>query len=380
MRLTHGPRQRVTLLAGAILSTVAMLGAAAETASATASGVSCTTYRAIPVSLAAGQPASATVFGELCATRAELTNGETVQLLLHGATYNHTYWDFGTFDGLTCSYARDVAAAGFPTFAIDAIGAGNSSHPASTSITFQTAAFVAHEIVQDLRQGTVGATKFGKVMLVGHSLGSGVAWLEASTYQDVAGAITTGAEHTATVFAQNSLADFHPTNMDPKFAGSGLDSGYLTTVPGKRQLLFYNSADSDPNVIAQDEATKDTASLTQLTGELPVFSTPSVTQAITVPVMEIVGSNDQLFCGPESGGGTFDCSSGAEVASEEAADYSAAARLRACVVPGSGHDVNLALNHGLEEADAIAWSYEYVGQFGIPPVGGGAPPLPPDCS
>jgi hypothetical protein len=31
-------------------------------------------------------------------------------------------------------------------------------------------------------------------------------------------------------------------------------------------------------------------------------------------------------------------------------------------VPLSGHSINLALNHGLEERDAIAWSREFVGQ------------------
>jgi hypothetical protein len=36
--------------------------------------------------------------------------------------------------------------------------------------------------------------------------------------------------------------------------------------------------------------------------------------------------------------------------------------LHACSVRLSGHDINLAVNHGLEERYAIAWSYEYVGQ------------------
>jgi hypothetical protein len=64
-----------------------------------------------------------------------------VQLLIPGATYGRVYWDFGTIDGVRYSYARDVAAAGFPTFAIDPLGSGNSSHPPSADITMPVAAF-----------------------------------------------------------------------------------------------------------------------------------------------------------------------------------------------------------------------------------------------
>src|SRR5215813_11833526 len=78
--------------------------------------VVCRHFAAIPVALASGEPASSTVSGELCATEDELRAGTTVQLLIHGATYNHDYWDFGRVDGIEYSYARDVATHGFPTF------------------------------------------------------------------------------------------------------------------------------------------------------------------------------------------------------------------------------------------------------------------------
>ena len=71
----------------------------------------------VPVALAPGQPANYKVSGELCATEDDLVAGTTVQLLINGATYNHDYWDFGKIDGIEYSYARDVAAHGFPTFA-----------------------------------------------------------------------------------------------------------------------------------------------------------------------------------------------------------------------------------------------------------------------
>lgn len=354
-----------------------MIVALSKGLASAASLVSCRMLEGIPVALEAGEPADYSITGELCATASELDNGETVQLLIHGATYDHSYWDFGTIDGVRYSYARDLALAGYPTFAIDEIGAGQSSHPPSTDVSIQAAGYVAHEVVQDLLHGAIGNTTFGKVIEVGHSFGSLTTWVEASTYHDVAGAIITGAAHASSVFATGAEGDLYPATDDPRFAGSGLDPGYLTSTPGVRATLFYNTADADPNVIARDEATKDVISATEFGTGLPLYGT-TITQQINVPVLLVLGGQDKLFCGPETNGGTFSCSSGSGVASEEASFYSPAAQLRACVVPNSGHDLNLALNHSLEEADAIAWSYEYVGQDGltIPESAG----LPPGCS
>jgi pimeloyl-ACP methyl ester carboxylesterase len=128
-------------------------------------------------------------------------------------------------------------------------------------------AFVLHEIVQGLRHGAAGGVPFGRVIEVGHSLGSLIVWQEASTYHDVAGVIVTGATHYPVPDLGSIIAqDFHPAVDDPAFADSGLDTGYITTIPGTRGSLFYNPADSDPAVIAADEASKDVVSLTDLAG------------------------------------------------------------------------------------------------------------------
>jgi len=95
------------------------------------------------------------------------------------------------------------------------------------------------------------------------------------------------------VLTANAL---YPAIKDPKFAASGLDPGYLTTVPGTRAKLFYSEPDFDP-----------------VTQESPFYS-------------------------PE-------------------------ARIHACIIPGSGHDLSLAVNHQLQIADAVAWSSSLVGQL-----------------
>src|SRR5262249_7083865 len=209
--------------------------------------VTCRSDIRIPVALAPGQPARDTISGELCSTAAERHHGGAIQLLIPRASYTHKYWDFGTVDGVQYSYARAAAAAGIATFAIDPLGAGDSSHPASSQITAQADAFIAHQLIQALRHGAVAGVRFGPVITVGHSLNSLIVWDEAITYHDVDGVIVTGVAHSlAAAFGQAFSADLYPASKDPKFAGSSLDSGYLTTVPGTRGTLFYHQPDADP--------------------------------------------------------------------------------------------------------------------------------------
>ena len=356
------------LLASA-LAAVALAGVTATAVAATASpsadspfsdAVTCQHGIDVPVALAPGQPAAYTISGELCSTTAERHRGAVVQLLIPGATYSHDYWDFGVVDGFTYSYAREVAAAGIATFTIDPLGSGASSRTASTKITAQADAFIAHQLVQALRDGTVAGIRFAKVIEVGHSLNSLIVWDEAIAYHDVDGVIVTGAAHSlAAAFAKAVSADLYPAADDPKFAGTGLDSGYLTTVPGSRGTLYYHEPDADPAVIALDEARKDVVSGTELNTALPVV-TDTATRAIGVPVLDILGSDDFTTCGLSTQGHVFDCSSGTSAAAQEAPFYSPQAQIRACVIPGSGHDISLALNSGLQAADTIAWSDTFV--------------------
>jgi len=351
-------RLAVIAIAVAVLSTVPALAQQGTASTTPEQSVNCFNFAAIPVALAPGQADSVLVGGELCANPAELRTGATVQLLIAGATYNHQYWNFGKIDGTEYSYARDVAAHGFPTFALDEIGTGSSSHPASDEVTAQSAAYVAHQIVQGLRNGSVTGIQFGKVIIVGHSLGSTVVWQEAISYGDVDGVIITGAAHSVTTKFLNSNA-FHPAVDDPKFANSGLDTGYLTTIPGTRSLLFYNFPDADPAVISSDEARKDVVSASELGTGIQLV-TSKATLAIQVPVLTILGSNDFTTCGPNPQGGNFDCSSGGVVATQEVPFYSPQARIHGCVVPDSGHSLSLAVNHRLQAADSVAWSSAFV--------------------
>src|SRR5882724_11713677 len=82
------------VMVGFVLAAVGLGLGHGTTVAAADAQASCSTVSRIPVALAVGQPESYSVSGELCATPAELAVGGTVQLLIHGATYNHSYWNF----------------------------------------------------------------------------------------------------------------------------------------------------------------------------------------------------------------------------------------------------------------------------------------------
>jgi pimeloyl-ACP methyl ester carboxylesterase len=352
---------------------------ARDSASDPTNRVTCNPYT-VPVQLASS-PSGLNIAGELCATPFDNRADQTVQVLVHGAATNHAYWDFGTVDGMRYSYARDVAKRGIATFAIDELGTGESSHPLSTDLHITAVADATHQVVQALRSGSATGTRFGKVILVGHSLGSVVAWEEAINFADVDGVVVTGAAHSLTqAFAAAGQKNFIPATSDPKFAASGLDGGYLTTLAGTRAGMFFNVADSDPAVIASDEARKDVLPGPELGTALPIVTTKD-TLAIKVPVLDILGGQDFTTCGPSTTGGNFSCSSGAAVAQQEQPFYSPEAKLHACVVPGSGHDLSLALNHEVQVRDSVAWSLAFVGQRGFAEDNGrDASRLPENCS
>ena len=201
----------------------------------------------------------------------------TVQLLLHGATYRGVYWDF-PYQPERYSYVQALVADGYATLDIDRLGFGSSSHPLSPLVTMETGAHAIHQVIQAARNGTIGAQAAGSrgrgrlggrvsgrfVIVVGHSHGTVIAWREAAAYHDIDGLIATGNTHMVSpTVGLNIAIHLYPASMDPQFANSGLDPGYLTSRPGDRGV-FYQANDADPNVMAADEATKDTVSLTDL--------------------------------------------------------------------------------------------------------------------
>ncbi len=312
----------------------------------------------LAVRIADPGPADQAMWGQLCYRGSR--EPATVQLLVHGASYNHLYWNFPYGNGYY-SYVDAATAAGYATFDIDRIGDGNSSHPPSAQLDLTAGAVALHDAVTALRTGAVDGHGFAHVIMVGHSVGSVEAWIEAARYHDVDAIIVTGALHALNPgLPALAQTDVYPAADDPKFAGSGLDSGYLTTVPGTRESLFYDPATTNPAVAALDETTKDTSTLGEFGGLLSITSVPPAQQPwaqITVPVLVIVGEDDNIFC---TGVTAYNCTSPASVRSFETQYYQPAAHLKVVVIPGTGHDLALSTTAPLTDAAMIGWSLSVV--------------------
>jgi alpha-beta hydrolase superfamily lysophospholipase len=351
-----GGKARVCAIAVAALAATAILPMASARADEPI-GLTCTTHT-LAVSIADPGPADQTMWGQLC-YRGSVEPG-TVQLLVHGATYNHLYWNFPYGNGYY-SYVDAATAAGYATFDIDRIGDGNSSHPPSSEVTLTAGAVALHDAVTALRTGAVDGHAFRHVIMVGHSLGSFEAWIEAGTYHDVDAVIITGALHALNPNAGTLVEnDFYPAADDPKFADSGLDDGYLTTVPGTRESLFYDPATANPAVVAADEANKDTTTVAEIDGILAVLSEPPTQQPsyqVTVPVLVVVGADDNVFC---TGVTAYNCENPASIQAFESQYYSPAAHLKVVVIPDTGHDLALSTTAPLTDAVMLGWSLSVV--------------------
>src|SRR5690242_16002630 len=73
------------------------------------------------VSLAPNQSADQHLVATLCSRGP--VHKKTIQVLIHGGTYDHNYWDFPV-QPETYSYVRELTDAGYATLNIDRLGVG----------------------------------------------------------------------------------------------------------------------------------------------------------------------------------------------------------------------------------------------------------------
>jgi pimeloyl-ACP methyl ester carboxylesterase len=298
----------------------------------------------IPVSLTGTGPTTQHLYGRLCTPPA----ATTLQVLVSGITYDHTYWDLPgpSADPARYSYVAHANAAGFATLALDRIGIGRSSHPSGLLVTIDSDAATTHQAIQAIRRDG-----FRKVVLVGHSYGSWTTWYEASRYHDVDAVVLSGVSHGVNLTAPIRLAPLllHPAVLDPELGSRYTDLTYLTTPPGLRDEMFHSPARVDPSLVAFDEAHKSTVTVGEVDNYPLILLHPL---DIRAPVLLANGTADPLFCGL----GGANCSSASSlVRSEKSHLGSHVPEVDGFVLPGAGHDLNSAPQAGQWFAAAQAW-------------------------
>lgn len=267
-----------------------------------------------------------------------------LQILLAGASYTASYWDFPV-QSAHYSYVQAATSRGYATLAIDRLGTGASDRPPAEKLTVALHGEALHQVVGHVRSGAIPGVRPRQVVVVGHSLGAFVAQWEAARYGDVDALVVTGALRAAPVGAAELVASLVPAQLDPRLAGAPL--GYLTTREGTRGELFYNLATADPIVVAADEATKDTLSAAEL-ATLGDATDAAVAAAIDIPVLIVTGEFDNVWC--PSG-----CDAPDSPARTEASAFISAPVVDTLVLSDAGHVVNLHPNAGEWYSVAGQW-------------------------
>ena len=264
------------------------------------------------------------LYGQYCAPTSKIPGREkTLQILVHGNTYSHTY-----FNGLEAlpssgqpSWTGFFNRLGYATLAIDRLGFGRSDHPDPLLVVqapYQAALYT--ELIKLLKSSATlpGSipNQWSKVVWVGHSYGSVIGTQISANFPaaDVAAYIQTGIAvpkegqnalpgQLGGLYVPASTYDpvrFPPTTYAPGYVVSSSKVG--------RENSFYSIPGGDFSTAKfdQDFKTQEPAAL----GEI-LTSNVYTSASYNRPVFVLAGRADAVFCGNGSRAlGTPDCGEG----------------------------------------------------------------------
>jgi pimeloyl-ACP methyl ester carboxylesterase len=267
---------------------------------------------------------------------AELRRDE-LQILVHGAGSDHRYWDW-PLEPERYSYVEWASQRGIATLNIDRIGCGHSSYPPGAEIDVAAHVHTLRQIVRDVREGRHDIPSFGRVVLVGHSMGSVVCGATAAAGTEVDAVVLTGylpVDGTAAMGDELFDYAFVPALEGlPQLQGI-VDGDYL--VPradlGVEQLRYW-SAQTDPAMLAFDSLITGPATKAELSDA--AVSGPTV-RAVTTPALGLIGQHDALLI-DQTLGETDTHDTVRRVAQGIGPNFAFA------VIPDTGHMLNLQRN------------------------------------
>jgi pimeloyl-ACP methyl ester carboxylesterase len=224
----------------------------------------------------------------------------TLQVLVHGFSYNHTYWDTKRINGVDYSYARFMANQGFDVLALDSLGTGASSIPDGDVLNIDESASALAQVLTSLRSKKNNPINegFQKIALVGHSLGTVTAVFTLGMHTDAADVlVATGWSYAP-----------HEVLLDPMLIGQALrgPDSFFQFPSEERERLFYFLDSADLDVIAFDNANlADQFPRGFLTQGLPLLQALALGDIeqfhvgkVAVPVLIQLGEFDLLIAPP----------------------------------------------------------------------------------
>lgn len=171
-----------------------------------------------------------------------LERNHCVQVLVHGGTYDHRYWDAPEVGGVSYSYAREMARRGYTIVALDQLCVGASSRPPGDLVSLDVAAAGVAEAIKQVRAGAVGGA--GPIALVGHSIGTIISVYAQAVHHPADLLVTTGLGHEPVAGSP----------FPPGVVEAAMQSEYVDLPPAARCGAFYDASTADPAVIEMDNA------------------------------------------------------------------------------------------------------------------------------
>jgi pimeloyl-ACP methyl ester carboxylesterase len=229
-------------------------------------------------------------------------NGGAATLYLHGLGFGEFFWSFTAVAGY--DFAAQMAARGHVSVIIDRLGYGASDHPPGTQSCIGGQADIAHQIVSQLRAGTYTMeggrpVSFGRVALVGHSVGGEIAQVETWSFRDVdAVGVLSWADQGQSLLATTTFLQAGVTcaNGGVSSAGAPGYAPFGATAADFDAAMFHDAAPAvvnaanalrNPDPCGDDNSVVEGIALDHVM--LPT---------VTVPVFLLYGSNDALFPPP----------------------------------------------------------------------------------
>lgn len=260
----------------------------------------------------------------------------SVLLLLHGTAGGAFVWDFPVRPE-KYSFARAMAAAGYPAIAIDELGYASSDHPNGWTLTIPSYADITSQIIEQLRAGSYQASApvgFSRVGLFGHSAGAEMAELMAGAYGGIDLLGVFGYTH----FIREDVGVVFFAEEQPRALQE--DYVYFWGTRERVHKYHHNVDYIEPGVLAKvDELT----TLTPSGLVLSIGNQPSrdVMASIRVPLLLLLTEKDYIFP--------------VERADQEMALFAGASDKTLHVVPKAGHSFQIEPNAPETNAVIVNW-------------------------
>ncbi|KAH7102864.1 Alpha/Beta hydrolase protein [Auriculariales sp. MPI-PUGE-AT-0066] len=294
-------------------------------------------------------PAAFDLFFRFCTPLRPTRRSKTVQILSHGGTYTHEYWNI-KYKPHVYSYERAALARGYSTLSYDTLGNGKSAKPDPFDVVqhpFLTQQVIS--LVHAVRDGTLAPPHivlpaFDKVVYVGHSIGSILlnSALAASPNLPVDAAVFTGFTHSneanPVLTVGNGALQIASQTFPDRFGS--LSDGY--TVSTYRAIFYGPPGSYEDGALAYDTAIQDLLTVGYAFTVRFGFVTAS---AFSGHVLAVAGEQDATFC----------TQPGCANLAQEAAFYPAAASFEAQVIPNTGHVLNLHKSSAATYTSILDW-------------------------